>query len=104
MNANVYTVTIHGENNSFTVEAIPEYEPIEDWLSNRVIYRTHLDSVKLVHGNRRREVLPILTAVQKKHLISEIDRINCEDWYEYQRDQAEAEHYDRLQQRLTGVF
>ena len=104
MNAHVYTVTISGENNSFTVEATPEYEPIEDWLSNRVIYRTHLDSVKLVHGNRRREILPLLTKIQTEQIIAEIDQINCADWYEYQRDQAEAEHYDRLQQRLTGVF
>ena len=82
---NIYTVEIYGDNNSFTVEATVYYDPVEDWLTGRVYYNTMLDSVKLVHGNRRREVLPILTEEQQQQIINSIDQQNIEirnEWLE----------------------
>ncbi len=71
-----YIVEIYGANNSFKVEATPEYEPCEDWLTGEVTYNIHLDSVKLVHGKRKREVGHLLTESQIKHIVKEIERQN----------------------------
>lgn len=79
----VYTVEICGDNNTFTVEATVEYEPLEDWLTGKVSYRTHVDKALLVHGNRRRDVTAMLTDRQRKEITAEVDRQNCEDYNEW---------------------
>ena len=89
MKDRVYTIEIYGENNSFKVEAIADYEPCEDWLTGKVTYQTCLDSVKLVHGNRRREVLPILTEEQQKHIVKQIDESNLYEYNSWLEGQAE---------------
>ena len=75
-----YTVEIWGENNSFTVEAQIDFEPFENWIDGRMYYQPFLVSVKLVHGDRRREVVDIISEEQADYIIKEIFRINQEEF------------------------
>lgn len=69
-----YIVEINGDNNSFSLEVTPYYEPCEDWLTGNVSYNMHIDNAMLIHGSRRRDVTSMLTDDQKMHIIAEIDR------------------------------
>lgn len=91
----VYTVEICGDNNTFTVEATVEYEPLEDWLTGKVSYRTHVDKALLVHGNRRRDVTEMLTDRQREEITTEVDRRKLDDFYEYHNSINEDEFHSR---------
>jgi hypothetical protein len=89
----VYTVEVYGDNNTFTLEVTPCYEPNEDWLTGRITYRTEIETALLVHGNRRREVTDLLNDQQRNQIIAEIDRQNLE----LQAEKAIDRHFDRLE-------
>ena len=76
----IYKVTVDGDNNSFQLEVTVEYEALEDWLTGRVRYRTHVDTAMLVHGNRRRDVTSMLTERQREQITNEVDQQNLLDY------------------------
>ena len=94
----MHSIVIWGDNNNFTVEVEYELEPSEDWYPGRVKYNINLTSAMLVHGNRRREVIELLTEKQIQHVIEEIKRIGDELRADdaYDRHEAECEEYEYM--------
>lgn len=66
-----------------TLECVYFYEVNENWITGKVYKEVVLDSVKLVHGERKREVLPILQEYQKQALEREIFEEDEEDYADF---------------------
>lgn len=69
----VYTMKIDSANNTLNVEVTAVFDFFEDFDGHEQC-NTHLNSVQIVHGNRRREVLPLLTKEQRDFIFEEIVR------------------------------
>ena len=71
-----YFLNLYKGDKPITLEVTVEWDSCENWSTGDVQWKMVLDSVILVHGKRRREVLPILTEQQKKDIIDCIEQEN----------------------------
>ena len=77
-----YTMKIDSANNTLTVDVTAHFDFFEDFDGNEQC-NILLKSAQIVHGNRRREVLPLLTEEQQDFICKEIIRQENQNFQEY---------------------